>query len=257
MVAVITELPLFVFTTFAGLSAGAYASAAFFPPKSRREKSERPWTLHAACLVLLAIGMLGSLMHLGHPERMLNAFSNPLAPITLEGYLSSAFGLVVLADAVINITKGRSVRPLMIVGGLLSIALVCVMGWAYFTCFGIPAWNLTYTLPFFIAGSIAAGMGMTAVIDNSLMTGKPFFFAFAILQAIFGASIIALSVHFYNLGESWGLLGIGLAIGPIASTVISAVGIAGKKPPSCIAVIAFALAFIGMAVARYGFYMAA
>lgn len=82
----IAEFPLFVFTMFSGASAGAYLAATLFRDSERLRK--RPWALQLACLVLLGIGLLASLIHLGQPTRFLNALAHGSAPVALEAYCS-------------------------------------------------------------------------------------------------------------------------------------------------------------------------
>ena len=69
----ITEFALFVFTTLGGLAAGLYILAALFPVEGKRNNL----IITIVPLVMLAIGGVALLGHLGHPERMFNAFANP------------------------------------------------------------------------------------------------------------------------------------------------------------------------------------
>ena len=82
----ISEFPLFLFTTLGGLAAGAYVAAAIFPDVDRKPK--RPWLFPLVCLALLGVGLLGVLGHLGRPERFLLAMSNPSSMIAEEAYWS-------------------------------------------------------------------------------------------------------------------------------------------------------------------------
>ena len=69
----ITEFPLFIFTTLGGLSAGLVMAMALFPPA---EKQERPWLAPLVALALLGVGMLGVLFHLKRPALFLNCAPN-------------------------------------------------------------------------------------------------------------------------------------------------------------------------------------
>ena len=82
--ALITEFPLFAFTTLGGMAAGAYAAAACFADDGREAK--RPWLFPLVCLVLLGVGLLGVFGHLGRPEQFLLAMSNPASMIAEEAY---------------------------------------------------------------------------------------------------------------------------------------------------------------------------
>ena len=77
----ISEFSLLVFTTFAGLAAGAYAVNVFFV---KQEENKKAYLFPLVCIVLLAIGMFGSMMHIGRLDRILFAFSNPTSMICQE-----------------------------------------------------------------------------------------------------------------------------------------------------------------------------
>ena len=87
----ISEFPLFLFTTLAGLAAGAYAVSAVFPVGKDPKKA---WLFPLVCGILLAVGLVGLPLHLGRPERMLIALTQPGAMIAQEAYWSMAFGVI-------------------------------------------------------------------------------------------------------------------------------------------------------------------
>ena len=58
----ISEFPLFLFTTLAGLAAGAYAVSAVFPVGKDPKKA---WLFPLVCGILLAVGLVGLPLHLG------------------------------------------------------------------------------------------------------------------------------------------------------------------------------------------------
>lgn len=61
------ELPLLAFTILTGLSAGGYVAATAFGVLEKRRLRTFPFDV--LCLALLGLGLLGTLLHLGHPER--------------------------------------------------------------------------------------------------------------------------------------------------------------------------------------------
>ena len=130
----ISEFPLFLFTTLGGLAAGAYVAAAIFPDVDRKPK--RPWLFPLVCLALLGVGLLGVLGHLGRPERFLLAMSNPSSMIAEEAYWSIAFGALMLVDFVLLLRRGASPRAVRVVAAVAAGALMCIMGWVYFTSYG-------------------------------------------------------------------------------------------------------------------------
>ena len=72
-------LPLLVFTTFAGFAAGAYAVDAVC---GNGREAKTPWLFPLACVVLLGIGLCGTLAHLGQPLRFMNGMANPASGIS-------------------------------------------------------------------------------------------------------------------------------------------------------------------------------
>ena len=101
----ISEFPLFLFTTLAGLAAGAYAVSAVFPVGKDPKKA---WLFPLVCGILLAVGLVGLPLHLGRPERMLIALTQPGAMIAQEAYWSMAFGGILIVDVVVSKVKGLS-----------------------------------------------------------------------------------------------------------------------------------------------------
>ena len=106
----ISEFSLFVFTTLGGLGAGLYAAAALSPVQGKRANLLVP----IITLVCLGIGGVALLLHLGHPERLFNAFANPGSGITQETIVSMVFGALVVVDLALTFFKGASPRALRV-----------------------------------------------------------------------------------------------------------------------------------------------
>lgn len=248
----ISEFPLFVFTTFAGLAAGTYVMSAAFP-KDGEEK--RSWLFPLVMLVLLGIGLLGCLGHLHHPERFINALWNPMAGITQEAYLSMLFGIVLVIDVIVCAVKGAAPRALRIVGAVFGFLLTCVMGYAYSTILGVAAWYTPITIPFFVIGDLAMGAALWAVLKSDVYTTKASWYTTLAIEAILACTLIAIAVHFAGLGLGVVPFIAALVLAPIAHC---ALGFMATKSPdkSWIAPVAFACVFVGVAVARYAFYAA-
>ncbi|TNU94102.1 hypothetical protein FIC87_03575 [Eggerthella lenta] len=175
----ISEFPLFLFTTLGGLAAGAYVAAAIFPDVDRKPK--RPWLFPLVCLALLGVGLLGVLGHLGRPERFLLAMSNPSSMIAEEAYWSIAFGALMLVDFVLLLRRGASPRAVRVVAAVAAGALMCIMGWAYFTSYGNPAWAAWQTLPLFVLGDLAMGSALWALMREGAYRSDAFAAAFGLL----------------------------------------------------------------------------
>ncbi|MDO4442719.1 MAG: dimethyl sulfoxide reductase anchor subunit [Slackia sp.] len=260
----ISEFPLFCFTTLAGLGAGAYAVNAVFP---MAKSSKRAWLFPFACMILLAIGLLGLPMHLGRPERMLIALTQPSAMIAQEAYWSIALGIVLLVDTLLVKFKGRAPRALSIVGAVFALVLMFVMGNAYFVSLAIPAWASWATFLLFVCGDFAMGAALAFLLDNVLSEGKGekeadtasrqtmFSNARIVLAALALVSLAIEAVHFSNVG---------LSFAPFAaSAVIAAAGIGaivaarmGKLTGKAAVWAEFVCLFAAVAIARYAFYAA-
>lgn len=100
-------LPLLVFTTFAGFAAGAYAVDAVC---GNGREAKTPWLFPLVCVVLLGIGLCGTLAHLGRPLHFMNGMANPASDISQESYWAIALGIVIVVDLVISWRSGRVLR---------------------------------------------------------------------------------------------------------------------------------------------------
>ena len=246
--AMITEFALFVFTTLGGLAAGFYIAAAFFPLQGKGKNL----LVSILPLVCIGIGGLALLMHLGRPERMFFAFSNPQAGITQEGACTGAFALVLVIDFLLTWRKGQAPRALRYVGAACALLLTVVMGLTYYNYESMPMWHALPTVPFYVVGDLAMGMLLAGTLgepsqNKALM---PTAAAFAALAAIAFAAVGAV------------FAGCGLSAIPfaVAAVLAAAVAICGfvKRSGATTALrwALFALFFIALVVARYAFYAA-
>lgn len=251
----ISEFPLFLFTTLGGLAAGAYVASAFLPRGEDGANEKRPWLFPLVCLVLLGVGLLGVLGHLGRPERFLLALSNPSSMIAEEAYWSIAFGLLMLVDLVLLARKGESPRVVRILAAVCAFALTCIMGWAYFTAYGNPAWAAWPTLPLFVIGDLAMGAALVGLFDGARFRKVGFAVATAVFALLAAASMVAVGVQFAATGHD--------IVPFVAAAVLTAAGavfallawksaLRGSVAPA----LAFACVLVGVAVARYAFYAA-
>ncbi|MBQ9003345.1 MAG: dimethyl sulfoxide reductase anchor subunit [Eggerthellaceae bacterium] len=246
----ISEFPLFVFTTLGGIAAGAYVARAIAPLRAGRKA---PWLLALVALVMLGIGGVALLLHLGHPERVLNAFSNPGAGITQEGVTTVLFGLAVVADLVMCATKKDSPRWLVAVAAVLGAAMTVTMGLAYFALVGTPAWANAATVPFFVVGDLAMGAGFYLLFRADALADKTFSVYNVAAQALAAVSVGAVCAHFAGLGYSVAPFVVGI----VGAALAAVLGIAGRKGGNiAFAYLACACALVGIAVARYAFYAA-
>ncbi|WP_417134199.1 DmsC/YnfH family molybdoenzyme membrane anchor subunit [Rubneribacter badeniensis] len=258
----ISEFPLFLFATLGGLTAGAYAASALLPSipalaqEGARERGVgRPWLLPLVCLALLGAGLLGVLGHLGRPERFLLALSNPTSMIAEEAYWSIALGLLVLVDLVLSARKGAPSRAVRVLAAVCALVLMCIMGWAYFTAYGNPAWAAWPTLPLFVAGDLAMGTALVGLLDETRWRTGPFVAVSVALSLVAACSALVVGVQFSGLGHEVGFF----VASALALALSSAFAIAlckGAVPEKAARLLAFCLAFGGVAASRWAFYAA-
>ena len=248
----ISEFPLFLFTTLAGLAAGAYVVSAVLPVGKDAKKA---WLFPLVCGILLAVGLVGLPMHLGRPERMLIALTQPGAMIAQEAYWSMAFGVILIIDLVVSKVKGSAPRALRIVSALAALGLTFVMANAYFMSVAIPAWASWQTFPLFVLGTLAMGVALLALFESDLAKSGTYLIAAAVLSVLAVVAIALEAVHFAGIGEDMTLLAIGAVI-VAAAAALQLMAKLGKVAPKTAALVAFACVFVGVALARYGFYAA-
>lgn len=246
----IEEFPLFVFTTLGGVAAGAYVIAAFFPHSSDKE---RPWLLPLVALVLLGVSGIALLLHLGRPERMILAFSNPSAGITQEGYATVVFGVVVAIDFLVGLIKGRSLRPVRIVGAIAGFALMLTMGSAYYSYSAQEAWAYWATFPLFIIGDLAIGAALMALFDSKFYQENVKRTSALILSVLFVLSAVFDVLHYIAIGKDV----VGFIVGGVLGIVSAVLMYVSKKHDNRAVVIAiFVCMLLAVAFARYTFYAA-
>lgn len=249
----ITEFSLFIFTLLGGLAAGAYAIACIFPPAEDKQP-EKPWLLPLCALILLGISGIALMMHLGHPERVFNAFANPNAGITREGFATGLFGILVLVDFILAIKSGKpSPRGLTIAAGVAGVLLLIAIACAYLAFAGVPAWTDWSTFPLFVVGGLATGAAALPLFDKSLSQKKPFVLTVVVLNALFACTALLLGMHFSSLGMDMVPFIVAGAIA-VGAAVVAYLSI--NKPEANYALIVCALTLIAVAVARYAFYAA-
>ena len=220
-------LPLLVFTTFAGLAAGAYAVDALCGngrAGSGAAAPARPWLFPLVCLVLLGLGLCGTLLHLGQPLRFVNGMANPGSMIAQEAYWSIAFGAVIVVDLAVAKAKGAAVRPIRWAGGLVAVGLMVVTGLAYYQSLGLPAWSGAATVPLFLVGDLALGAGLCALLDRSALAGGVLAAANVAAGVAFAAVLGAFGLHLARIGlDATGLLVAAGIVGPLAASAVAAV----------------------------------
>lgn len=250
-------LPLLLFTTCGGLAAGAYAvDALCVSGHGAPAASKRAWLLPLVCIVLLGVGLLGTLAHLGQPLRFVNGMMNPASMISQESYWAIAFGVVLVVDLVLARQKGQAVRPVRWIGAVAAFGLMVVTGLAYYDALGLPGWRTAATLPFFVLGDLGAGAAVATLLTPAERAGEVWraCIAGAIAWAV---AIAAYGLHLAAAGmDATAALAAGMVVGPVAVAVVAAARLANKMDAKAASVAACALAVVGLVIVRVVFFAA-
>lgn len=245
----ITEFALFVFTTLGGLAAGLYILAALFPVQGKRNNL----LITLVPLILLAISGIALLGHLGHPERMFNAFANPEAGITQEGICMMLFGVVLVIDLALTWFKDGAPRALRIVGAIFAALLILAMGFLYYNYQSMPMWHALPTVPLFVVGDLAIGGLFIAGLDDEAAKNKTLVGAVAVLAVLLAVTLAGNAVVF----QGCGLSPIPFAIAAVIAALVAVYLFTNwEKATSGLRWGLFVVLFAGIVIARYAFYAA-
>ena len=251
----ISEFPLLVFTVFAGVAAGTYCVTPFFDTGRDDDKRSR-LLLPIVCIVCLGIGLLGTLLHLQHPERFLNAFANPRAMIAQEAYWSIAFGIVLVVDVLLSALREKGTpRAVKAVGAFFALGLMVVTGLAYATNYGVPAWRGMATFPLFLFGDIAAGSALYAALRGGI-DRKPLLVTVVSSEVVAAVSLIGFAVQLSQAGGGIALVIVALALAPCVNLACVYAAVRKTSARRILLWTAFACAFLSIAISRYAFYAA-
>ena len=244
----ISEFPLFVFTLLGGMGAGAYVAAAFLPQRSGRARVALP----ALVLVLLAVSGVALLTHLGRPELVFNAFRNPTAGITLEGFATILFDVFVVIDVVLAATNKPANKVVGILAAVAGVLLLAAMGYAYASFDGVAVWGTWQTYLLFILGGIATGSALVTLFADDGFASGAFAVTVAVAAALAAVAEVLVGMVFAANGYSVAPFAIG-AVALLGAAAVALVG-RGRGKGAALPAVALALAFVGVAVARYFFY---
>ena len=249
----ISEFPLFLFTTLVGLAAGGNAANVVCDLVLKRDAGKRGLVFAAVCLVLLAVSSLAVTAHLHHPERVLNAFSNLSSSLTQEGIAAMVLGVLFVADVAVRAKRKTACMPLRVVGAVAALVMVAVMAHAYFTVWGNAAWARVETLLFFVVCTLACGFALVAAVFGDVASDKRFAVAGCALQVLSAVAMAAEAAVFASVGFS----PVPFAAGAVLSAVAAAAAAVSAAKPQVAGVsgkVALVACLIGLLVARYAFY---
>lgn len=243
----ISEFPLFAFTTLSGLGAGALVASAAFP---ERGENKRAWLFPLVMLVLVGVGALASVAHLGRPQYMMYMLSNPTSSLVMEGIFAGFTCIALIVDVALSLKTGAANRVVRIVAAVLAVLLMFVQAYAYAGSYGNAAWAAVSVWPFFVLGSLGCGFALWALFTE---VDAAFAKACSIVAVLAALSFAWECVTFAGANVDFALLAAGTVAAAVAAACVLAKGFAGAKVPwAAVAVIAVVALF----VARYGFYAA-
>lgn len=154
-------LSVIIFTTFSGMGYGLFIWLCGSILIGSRLNDTSVITASVLAIVLVAIGLISSTSHLGHPERAWRAFSQWRSSwLSREGILSVlTFGPMVFiaGETYFNLGFEALIFPLAILGILGSIATVFTTSMIYASLKAIPAWHNVWVVIGYQVYALATG----------------------------------------------------------------------------------------------------
>ena len=240
------NLPLFLFTLLGGMAAGTYLAETCL---ERKHGDANPWLVPAVALALVAVGAVAATFHVGNIARAFTLHVNLGAGMTQEVLLAAVFGDLVLCAA-----KKQSPFALRVCGAVAAVLLMLSMGHAYTTVLGNPVWaQPVATILSFFAGSLLSGLLLFSLLRCRAMDSNA---AKAYLSVAAVLLVVGLAVQasvFATYSANVALLVAGL-VASIAGTACAFA--APKRTGAALPAAAFALALVGVGMARWAFYAA-
>ncbi len=165
------EWALVGFTLFVGLAVGTFAGVAATEWWGEAEQVRLPGSISA--LVALIVGGISSVLHLGHPERILGALGHPTSGIFAESSLTGLFGLgiIVYLFAVRRKASDKTRRTIATVSVALGAILAFAVGDTYVLP-SRPAWD-TWLLPvlYLVSAAVFGCFSLSVLIARTKNAG--------------------------------------------------------------------------------------
>ena len=227
---------LYLFTMLGGMAAGAYA---FDAGLRRTREGSRPWLVPLVVVALFAVGMIAATTHV-----------HSIPQVAVAG----CFFVLAIIDLVVTLVRKGSPYALRVVGAVVGVICLVMMGVAYIDVYGNPVWcNAPATILAFVAGDLAMGLALFALLASADYAGKPLRLAAYIVNAVLAVGLVLEAVAFSGEGFSPITQIAGLVIAPVVSVVLVALSskINNKK---ALAIAICVASIVGVAIARYAFY---
>ncbi len=247
---------LFLFTLLGGLAAGAYVFDTCF---NRKREGDRPWLMPVIVVVLFAVGLIAAATHIHSIPRAFEALFggtvNFGSGMIWEVVISGVFLILALVDMVLVLVKKASPFALRAVAAVVAVVSVVLMATAYINVYGNAVWtNAPATIVSFVAGDLAAGLGLYAIVARADFADKMLRNVAFVVAALFAIGAALEIAAFAGAGESVIAQVIALVC-PVAAAVV--VALSSKfKNNGVVSIVVCVLMIVGVAVSRYAFYAA-
>lgn len=248
---------LYLFTMLGGLAAGAYA---FETGLRRKREGARPWLVPLVVVVLFAVGMIAATTHVHSiPRAIESVFGGTVnfgSGMIQEVAVAGCFLVLAVVDLIVTLVKKGSPYALRIVTAVVGVVCMVMMGLAYTDIYGSPVWcNVPATVVSFLAGDLAMGLALFALLGSASYDEKPLRWSAFIVNAALAIGLCLEAVAFNGVGLSPITQIAGLVIAPVASVVL--VALSSKiKNKTVLALAVCVVSIVGIAIARYAFYAA-
>lgn len=148
----------------AGVGAGAYLAAVAARKINRDTYATFSATgIHMSWIaVIVGTGFL--LLHLGRPERFINAFSNPGSWLTIGSWALMLFVIAGILSSLTLIKKIGETSVLWLAGALLALLVVTYTGISFSTLSGMPLWYTPFIPWIFLTSALFTGIAAISLL---------------------------------------------------------------------------------------------
>lgn len=254
------QWPLVLFTLLTGAGGWvlAFVAANEFTGKSKKD----PFKVALVGLVLVVLGGFASVLHLTHPDRIMNALSNPTSGIFVEAALVGIISVCAIVQLILY-KRGiaGAAKAFAVLSGLFGVVISFMAGESYIVMNSRAAWD-TVLLPLAYLGTAAPmGAGLYWALaapdeDNGA--------AFSALATCVGGVLgLVLTLAYAAVAGLFGGAALGIVAGvAVLDAAVAVIGFLGKSKPTqvlawasvALAVVAGLLLRVLMWVAGAGAY---
>lgn len=193
---------LMIFTLFVCLSAGIFAVQGALALMNKGTKAQLPCLI--VSLVSLAIGGIGSFLHLQHWERIFNGFGHLTSGITQELIAIVVFGIVLVVYFFMMRRHENAPKWLGVVAIIVSVVLVIIMSHSY-NMAARPVWDTPLLWLYYLANAGFFGaLAVMAIAEASKGAEdcRGLLAKIALIAGVVQAVVTAIYVGFFMMASS-------------------------------------------------------